>query len=189
MAIEYEPRRFTVDEYHRLVKVGILDETERVELLDGQIVAMSPIGKRHWLVHAHAVRYLNAALGEQAIVSGQGSFPLGFHDEPQPDVAVLAPSVARDFETRAEPSEILAMIEIAETSLAKDRKVKLPLYARFGILDYIIVDLKRDVVVHHTEPHGRLYSNVATLRHTMTFQLAAFPAMELQADAFLPSLR
>ncbi len=185
MAVEYDVRKLTVSEYHRLFETGILRDGERVELLRGQIVAMSPIGKRHWLVQAQAVRYLNVALGNGAIVSGQGSFPLGLHDEPQPDIAILSRSVARDVASAVEPDEIFAVIEIAETSIGKDRKVKLPLYARFGIADYLIVDLKRGIVEHYNGPANERYVNMTPLSPTASFRLAAFPTIELEAEHFV----
>jgi Uma2 family endonuclease len=90
IAIEYKLREFTVEEYHRLAEVGVLQPEERVELLDGAIVEMSPIGIPHWDRHARISEYLIQTLGNDAYVVPQGSFPLGRTNEPQPGIAVLA---------------------------------------------------------------------------------------------------
>src|ERR1700722_5783650 len=97
MLLEERLRDFTIGEYHRIAEAGILGDDERVELLDGRIVCMPPIGVRHWTRHAAIVKYLNEVLHDRATIVGQGSFPLGTLNEPQPDIAVLAPrDYARD---------------------------------------------------------------------------------------------
>ena len=95
MVAEYRLHEFTVEQFHRMAEVGIIDSDDRVELLDGYVVEMSPIGLRHWDRHATIVRYLIETLRLRATVVGQGSFPLGLRSEPQPDIAILA---ARNYE-------------------------------------------------------------------------------------------
>jgi Uma2 family endonuclease len=185
MAVELKQRPFTVEEYHRLVEVGILEERERVELLDGLLVEMSPIGLRHWERHYAVVRYLSTVLGERAMVCGQASLPLGEHSEPQPDIAVLAPQSYVRLGRPPLPEEILAIVELADSSLATDTGPKRRLYAGFRIADYLVVNLEDDVLLHYVHRGGEDYGAAENLERESTFRLRAFPDVELHADPFL----
>ena len=137
MAVEVSRRRFTADEYLAMGDAGILRDDDRVELIDGDIVAMTPIGRRHVAVVNRLTRLFVARLGDGAIVQPQGSLRLDFSTEPQPDLAVLR---HRDdfYETgsRPAPDDILLLIEVADTSLRYDLTTKAALYARHGIGEY-----------------------------------------------------
>jgi len=185
MATEYTPRLFTVDEYHRMADAGILEPAERVELLDGRIVEMSPIGKPHWQLHTNLVRYLNAILPESLAVVGQGSFPLGERDEPQPDIAIVRrnPTNPRRI---ADPVAIVALIEIADSSLATDSGPKMRLYARFEVADYLVIDVRNDRVIRYSAPHELGYGQVRELARPDVFALTALPDTPLEAAEFLP---
>ncbi len=185
MALEMRLREFTVTEFHRMADAGIIAGDERVELLDGQIVEMAPIGVRHWDQHASIVRYLNAVLAGRATIVGQGSFPLGLISEPQPDVAVLAPRSYRRDNRPPAPSEVLAFVELADSSLARDLGPKLALYARYVIADYLVVDLDGKRLLHHSDPHDLGYRTVVTLATGDTFTLAAISDIRLSTTPFL----
>jgi Uma2 family endonuclease len=187
MAIEYKLREFTVEEYHRLADIGMLRPDERVELLDGAIVEMSPIGHRHWRQHARISAYLAATLANDAFVVPQGSFPLGPKNEPQPDLAVLAPLHRRDAERGPTPEEIYAVIELANSSLGKDTGLKLRLYARFGIPDYIVVDLDGDILIHYHDPHELGYRSEDRLHAADAFTIRRVSHIVLSAAPFLRS--
>jgi Uma2 family endonuclease len=185
MALEYKLREFTVEEYHRMADLGVLRPEERVELLDGAIVEMSPIGDNHWGRHLRIVKYLIQTLGDSAEVAGQSSLPLGRRDEPQPDIAVLAPRRYGPPNPLPAPAEIYAAIEISDTSLRKDLGPKLRLYARHAITDYLVVDLDADVLLHHHDPHQLGYRSCDRLGEGAVFTLDALPAVRLEAIAFL----
>ncbi len=185
MAIEYKLREFTVEEYHRMADVGLLRAEERVELLDGAIVEMSPIGVSHWDRHARISAYLIETLGADALVVPQGSFPLGRTNEPQPDLAVLARLGYGQAGRGPTPEEIFAVIEIADSSLSKDIGPKLRLYARFGIADYFVVDLEGDALLHYHDPHDLGYRSVQRLHATDTFTIHHLPHITLSAAPFL----
>jgi Uma2 family endonuclease len=186
MLADYGLLEFTVDEFHRFAEAGIIDPGKRIELLDGHIVEMAPIGSRHWDRHGTIVPYLAQAFGNRAKVIGQGSFPLGLRSEPQPDIAVLVP---RNYEDRtAASNEILAVIELADSSLGKDLGPKRALYARHGIADYLVVDLDGDRLFHHSEPHELGYGKVRTLGHGESFSLTALPDVALSSGPFLRPL-
>jgi Uma2 family endonuclease len=134
-------RPITVAEYHRMGEVGILTEDDRVELIEGELVAMSPIGS----YHAGTVNKLNHSLvhavGERAIVSVQNPVRLDDHSEPEPDFALLRPRPDFYQDAAAQPDDVLLLIEVADTSLNYDRAVKRALYARHAIPELWIVDL------------------------------------------------
>ncbi|MFN2462023.1 MAG: Uma2 family endonuclease [Candidatus Velthaea sp.] len=184
MALEYELRNFTVDEYHRMAEIGIFDSDERIELLDGKLVRMSPTGVSHVLLHARIVKYLNARLPHAAVI-GQGSFELGPGNEPRPDVAILRQPIEAYFGRSFQPTDLAAMIEVADSSLAKDIGPKLSLYARFGIPDYLVVDIQRNRLLHHAEPNDFGYSRTKTLAARDTFRVECFPSVEFAAAEFL----
>jgi len=185
MAVEIEPRRLTVAEYRRMGEVGILAEDERVELLDGTIVLMSPIGRPHRARHAYLVEYLIGALGGRATVAGPYSLALGDFDEPAPDILVL-PS-ALDLHLRdPEPHEVYAVIELAGSSLRHDTGFKRRLYARFAIAEYLVVDLNGGVLLRHTQPADGEFRSLERLGRGDHMRLLAVPNIELDVDRFLP---
>jgi hypothetical protein len=124
-----------------MARAGILPEDSRVELINGEIIDMAPIGSRHAAAVKQLTRILNRAVGDTAIVSVQDPIHLDPHTEPQPDLALLRPR--DDFYKTAHPraADVLLVIEVADTSLHYDREIKLPLYARHGIPEVWLVDL------------------------------------------------
>jgi Uma2 family endonuclease len=141
MGVQLARRLFTVAEYHKMAEAGILSEDDRVELLEGEIVAMSPIGSRHAGLVNRLNRLFSQRAGDQVVVSVQNPVRLGGYSEPQPDLALLRPRA--DFYTSSHPGpeDVLLAVEVAETSAAVDREVKVPLYARFGVPEVWLVDL------------------------------------------------
>lgn len=185
MAAEAARWRFTVDDYHRMVEAGILTEDDRVELLDGEIIKMSPIG----VPHASCVRRLEALLhrqlGDMAIVSVQNPVQLGEYGEPEPDLAVLRPRADFYAERHPQPQDILLLIEVADSSLAKDRGAKLPLYAREGIAEVWLVDLEGEALERHTNPAEGAYRLVLRARRGETVASTALPELAFPVAAVL----
>ena len=159
MPVGIARRLFDVDDYHRMAEAGILSEDDRVELIDGEIVAMTPIGPRHNAAVARATRALVTAAGDRAIVNPQGSVRLDQFREPQPDFVLLRPRP--DFYASAlpGPADILLIVEIAESSLEYDRGVKARIYAQAGIPEYWLVDLRGRTVTRFADPQGGTYRN------------------------------
>ena len=132
MAKPLAARRFTVDVYHRMGHAGVFHHDDRVELIDGQVVEMSPIGPRHAACVDRRTRRLSEQVGERAVLRVQSPVVLGRHAAPQPDVALLRPPIERYADAHPEPPDILLVIEVADTSSDYDRAVKLALYARYA---------------------------------------------------------
>src|SRR5579863_1275514 len=152
MLLSLPRRRFTVDEYYKMAEAGILTADDRVELIDGEILEMSPIGPRH----AGAVRTLTRLFFSQvdgdAVVGVQDPIHLDEFDEPQPDLSLLRPRADAYRQAHPRASDIFLLIEVADASLLKDRQIKIPRYARNGILEVWLVDLTQGVIVIYRDP-------------------------------------
>ena len=177
--------RFTVEEYERMGEVGIFDPADRVELLDGEIVPMSPIGPKHAGVVNRIAAHLFQRLGDRATVIVQNPLRLLPRSEPQPDLVVAR--FRRDFYQSAHPTaeDVLLVIEVADSSLRTDRAVKLPIYARQGIVEVWIVDLAADVVQVHTDPVDGSYREVRTVHTGEALKPRAVPDLKLAMEQIL----
>lgn len=177
-------RKFTVEEYHLLARAGILKEDDRVELVEGEIVEMSPIGSRHAACVARLTAWAGRLQG-RAVAWVQNPVRLGDFAEPQPDLALLRPRA--DFYAAAHPTpeDVLLVVEVAETSSDYDRQVKVPLYARWGIPEAWLVDLDRDHVEVYRDPSADGYRHVRAVPRGERLAPAAFPDLSLQADDVL----
>ncbi|HEY2738818.1 MAG TPA: Uma2 family endonuclease [Thermoanaerobaculia bacterium] len=178
-------RRFTSAEYHTMAEAGILAEDERVELIAGEIVRMAPIGSRHAGGVKRLNRRLTRDLGERALISIQDPIAIGDNSEPQPDVAVLRPRPDDYTHSHPKPADVLLVIEVADSSLAYDRGVKIPLYAVAGILEVWLVCLDERRVEIHREPAPAGYRNIRILHPGDRVSPLAFPDFELTVDAIL----
>ncbi len=168
--------RLTVDDYHRMGEAGIFAEGERVELIDGDIIDMAPIGQGHAAMVGGLAEALFVACAGRATVWPQNPVRLDRSSEPQPDLAVLRRRA--DFYATGErpgPSDVLLLVEVADSSLRFDRTVKLPLYARAGIAEVWIVDLKRRALDCHREPEAGGYGVMTTHQAGESLALAAAP--------------
>jgi len=175
---------FTVDTYQRLGELGILGEDDRVELIGGQVVEMSPIGDRHASCVRRLIRLFARHLLDLAVIDVQNPVVLGERDAPQPDVTLLKPRTdAYPHHPRAE--DILLVIEVADTTLAYDRDIKLPLYARVGIPEAWLVDLESDRIQVCREPAGGQYTSVRAVSRGNTITPLRFPNMTVSADDVL----
>jgi Uma2 family endonuclease len=154
---EIKRRLFTVQDCYRMADAGILLPDERVELIRGEILQMSPIGTRHGAAVDRATRVLVRLAGDGAIVRVQGTVELDQFCAPQPDVAILRPK--DDFYVGKHPAgaDIFLIIEVADSSLEYDTTTKLALYAILGVQEYWVVDLVNDRLLVYSEPHEDLY--------------------------------
>lgn len=157
------PHRLTVDEYYRMAEVGLLAPDARVELIEGAIVDMAPIGELHIAAVMHLNHRLVEAVGKRALVSVQGAVRLGIHDQPQPDFAVLRLSADAYRKHVPAPADVLLLIEVSDSTLAFDRGAKATLYARHGIAEYWVVDVERSVLHVFREPREGRYEKELTL--------------------------
>jgi Uma2 family endonuclease len=185
-----EPRRFSVAEYLRLAEVGILGPEEKVELIDGQVVGMSPQGAPH----AAVVNELAAMLGEvyprnRFCVRVQSTFAAADDSAPEPDIAVVAGRCLDHVQQL--PRTALLVIEVSQTSQRLDRGRKSDLYASAGVAEYWVVDLARRTVEVRREPSTAGYKSIRILQPADSIQpLPAEGATlrEVRAEELLPRL-
>ena len=174
-----EPYKFDFHQYREMFKAGILTKDDRVELIDGVIIAMSGTGPEHNATLNSSNRFWVIRLGERAIVQIQSSVILDEMNAPQPDVAILKPRA--DFYRHRLPGadDILLAVEVADTSVRNDRR-KLALYARFGVPEVWIANIPARTIEAYTDPSGGEYTTLRTFYPGQTVSPAAFP------DAALP---
>ncbi len=175
--------RFTVHDYHRMGEAGILHEDDRVELIEGELVEMAAIGARHFSCVNRLNRLLVINVGDEAIVSVQNPVRLNEHTEPQPDLTVIRP---RDYRLSLPgPEDVLLLIEVSDTTLAYDRGVKLPLYARAEIGEAWIVNLPGETIERYTGPSAGSYRQADQMRRGQTLTSTALSGLILSADEIL----
>src|SRR5262249_2205745 len=160
-------RRFTVDEYHKMIEAGILDEDEHVELLDGVVVVarVSPQGEPHAYAVQELNRILTRQLGDEYRVRPQLPVTLGDRHEPEPDFAIVRTEDSR--RGGGHPTRAIVYIEVADSSLRKDRRLKASLYARYGTPEYVIVNVGKETLEVHREPdpsEGRYRTSLTLTR-------------------------
>ena len=175
--------RFTVHDYHRMGEAGILHEDDRVELIEGEIVEMAAIGTRHFSCVNRLTRLLVMGVGEEAVVSVQNPVRLNEQTEPQPDITMIRP---RDYtQSLPVPEDVLLLVEVSDTTLAYDRDVKLPLYARAGIGEVWIVNLPARTIEQYTDPSCDRYRCVDHKRGGQKLQPAALADLAPTVDEIL----
>jgi len=144
--------RFTVQHFHRMGEAGIFGENDRIELIEGELIDMAPIGSRHaFAVDELSMRFARL-LGEEARVSTQNPLVLGEHSEPQPDLMLLRPRADSYGHALPGPDDVLLLVEVADSTLDYDRSIKVPLYARHGIPEVWIVALESRRLEIYREP-------------------------------------
>jgi Uma2 family endonuclease len=175
----FQRHRLTVGEYYRMGEAGILPPDARVELIVGEIIDMPPIGSPH----AGTVKYLGNkiknAVGDRAIVSIQDPVFLDLHSEPQPDVALLRPRADFYRSAHPTPADVLLIIEVADTSLAYDTQIKLPLYALHGIPEVWLADLPNRRFLVHRTPTSTGFQDVQTLTDLTTVTPLLLPGVSI----------
>ena len=177
--------RFNVSEYYRMAETGVLAYDARVELLDGQIIDMSPIGPFHGKVTKFLIRFFESAAKNRWITTVTDPVHLDDHSEPQPDVMLLKPSSDFYGNEHPRPQDVLLLVEISDTSLEKDQEIKLPAYARAGIAEVWIINLNDQSIEVHRQPHlaGYAVKTILPLGDTASPQL--FPDVKLDVAELL----
>jgi Uma2 family endonuclease len=186
MAVELKRRLFTVDEFQRMADAGILDEDERVELIEGEIVEMTPIGPPHASAVARINALFAARLGPRAIVWPQNPLVLRRQTSQfQPDLALLRPRADFYGGRHPEPADAYLVIEVMDSSVARDRRVKLPIYARGGVEDVWLVHVAASTVEVCRDPFRDSYRDRRVLDRSAALAPRAFPDVVLSVTDIL----
>jgi Uma2 family endonuclease len=184
MAVQAErPKRlFTVDEYHRMAEAGIFGPEERVELIDGEIIKMSPIGPRHAGCVINITRSLFTHLGDRAVMSPQNPVVIRPRSEPQPDMLVLRRRDVSYSRAHPTPQDVLLAIEVGDSTVRFDRIVKARLYARARIQEYWLIDVGQESVDVFRNPERDAYASFTTFGLGTALTPLAFPDVSLPVD-------
>jgi Uma2 family endonuclease len=185
MAVEPKRYRFTRADYHRMAQTGILKPDARVELIDGDIVEMNPIGRRHKASVDRLTRMLDRNVGDAAIVRVQSSIALGDYGEPEPDLVLLRFRADFYAESDEVPDDILLVVEVADTSESYDRRTKAPQFAQSGIPELWIVDLNRAWVTRYLDPTSDGYATTQVFRRGESLSPLAFPSLMIAVNDIL----
>jgi Uma2 family endonuclease len=177
--LELERRRFSIEEFHKMCEVGIFGEDDRVELIEGEIIEMPPIGGPHIQSVNHITRVFVLALGEHGVVSVQNPIVLPPRSQPQPDISILRPS-ARTLPAGPPTGEdVLLIIEVADTTLAYDRGIKMRLYAKHRIPEFWILDLQGRRLEVYRDPGPNGYARKLEYTPSDTVSPAALPEVKI----------
>jgi len=185
MPTEVSRKLFTVEQYHRMGETGIIAADERVELIDGEIIRMSPIGTRHAACVSRAMAFFHEAFGRRVVLSPQNPVQLSNWTEPQPDVVVLKPRGDFYSGKRPLPEDVSFVLEVADSTLRYDCDIKVPRFAASGIPEVWIEDLQRDLLLIYRDPSGEHYKTRSTRGGGESISPLAFPDVTFQVDELL----
>lgn len=181
-----QPRRlrFTVDHYYKMIEMGMIDNYEKAEIIDGEMVQKMTIGDRHGWVVDLLNRFFVRNLPDSVVVRVQNPLRMGEFDEPEPDF-VIADLTKYDGKRHPRPAETILVVEVADTSLRYDRDTKLPMYADAGIQEVWIVNLRNDVIEVHQQPSVGIYQIVKIFKSGETVASSVIPDLRLAVNDIL----
>jgi Uma2 family endonuclease len=182
MPVQAPRRLFTVDQFHQMGEAGIFAEDDRVELLAGEIVDLTPIGSRHAACVSRLNYLLGRDVGDAFRLRIQDPVQLDDYSEPQPDVAVVKARADFYRDAHPRPADVLLLIEVADTSVEIDRAEKIPLYAASGVPEVWIVDLNAGHVDVYRDPASAGYRTHETVGRGGSLRPAALSQIQLSAD-------
>ncbi|NOT46870.1 MAG: Uma2 family endonuclease [Acidobacteria bacterium] len=173
--------RFTVDDYYKMIEMGMIEDYERSEIIDGEMVPKMTIGDRHALTVDLLNRILVKTLPESYRVRVQNPLRIGIFDEPEPDF-VIADLAMYDGKRHPTPAETILVIEVSDASLKQDRDTKLPMYAEAGIAEAWIVNLRDNVIEVHQNPALNIYQQVKIFRSGEKLESSVLPQLGFDVD-------
>ena len=171
--------RISTDRYQKMVATGVLTKYDRVELIEGEMFDMAPMGTRHSGITSKLNELFVLAVSRAATIVGGGPVNLGEFSEPQPDLMLLKRRADFYIGKIAEAADVLLLIEVSDSSLSFDQSVKLNLYARYGISEYWVVDVEGKRVVTYREPAAKGYSRKDEFTSPDTVTPQAFPELKI----------
>jgi Uma2 family endonuclease len=181
-----EIRLWSVDEYHRMIEAEILTTDDQVELIEGQIIQMSPQQPPHAATTQRASDYVRELLAGKATIRVQLPITLRPNSEPEPDIAVVRIDAREYLNGHPTPDDIFLLIEVADATLRRDCQQKARAYAKAKIADYWVIDVNSRQVYVFREPGDETYQQEIILKEDATFSLLAFPDVEVQIAQLFP---
>lgn len=185
MSVQLLKRKFTVEEYNLMAEARVFKESDRLELIAGEIIEMSPVGMRHAACVRRLDTLLNQKLAGRAIVDTQNPIVLNNTSEPQPDVALL--KLRADFYEAAHPRPVdcFLLVEVGDSTIDYDREVKIPLYAQSGIIEVWLIDLNGEAIEVYRQPGVNGYQYRSRFVRGQNLTVGAFANVSLTVDEVL----
>ena len=172
-----ERRRFTIDDVEAMDRAGILDPEERVELIDGEIITMAAKGARHEIVRTRLSQFWSKRAADDVFIASEPAFKLAADNTPEPDIIVF-PDALQVPDVRGDT--VLLAVEISDSSLSRDLKIKGPLYARFGVREYWVIDAETHETHVHREPGPEGYASTIVLPKSALLTPLLVPALAVR---------
>jgi len=182
MRMESARKLFTTDDVLKMAEAGLFGPEERIELIDGEIIEMTPVGDRHIMCVNRATAFFSEAFGRTAIVRIQNALRLNIHNMPQPDAVVFKPRGDFYASGAPTPADVLFLVEVSDSTIRRDRSIKLPRFATYGIPEVWIEDLKHDLILVYRDPEGNQYQTQFTVRRGDSVSPLAFPNSTFLVD-------
>ena len=182
MAAGSPRRQWSTTDYHHMAEAGILGEDDRVELIIGEVVEMSPVGTRHPAIVARLTRALYRHATDEVIVWVQGPIQLDDYSEPQPDLALLHLRDEYMF-SHPTPIDVLLLVEVSDSSAHYDRTTKLPLYAQSNIPEVWLLSVPDERIERYTEPNNGIYQLIQIVQRGQDVVSTALPGLTIPADS------
>jgi len=186
MSSQITRKLFTIDDCYKMAEVGILPPDERTELINGEILVMPPPGPRHGFVVDNLNETFVNRLQGKAVVRVQGGVVLHKFAAPMPDIVLLKPKGKAYLEKNPDASDILLLVEVADSSLEQDTTVRLQLYAIMSIPEYWVADLRNNRLLVHSIPVGEAYQSVRVLYRGETVAPSLLPGCVIPVDLLVP---
>ncbi len=184
--VNTQVRSITIDDYHRMIKTGIIHEGERIELISGQIFNMAAKGTRHTVATTELMSELLLLLGRRAKIRCQDPITLPNNSEPEPDIVIARLREDNYLDSHPTPADIILVIEVADSTLSFDRNTKAPLYAAAGISEYWVVNLVDDRLEIYSQPESDIYTNIQVVLPPRSIHLPQFPEINLDISVIFP---
>jgi Uma2 family endonuclease len=185
MSVQIQRRLFTVQEYHLMAEAGVFQDCERVELIEGEIIQMAAIGRRHAARVDRLSELFYDRLRRRAIIRVQNPIYLDDRSEPQPDIALVRRRADFYEESLPNSGDILLLVEVADSTVDFDRDVKVPNYSRSGIQEVWLWDLEANCLEVYREPTANGYSLIQKFEGGEIISPLAFPDFEVSIDLIL----
>src|SRR5215213_4237192 len=185
MSVQIARRHFNIAEYYKMAAAGVFSEDDRVELIEGEIIEMNPIGSRHAACVGRLTKLLERLAGDRVIVWVQNPVQVNDHSEPLPDVALLKPRDDFYAQANPQPQDVLLIVEVADSSVEYDRDIKIPVYAQAGIPEVWIINLPKEIVEIYTQLVGNTYQEIRVVERGKSFASKSVQKLRVDVNAIL----
>ncbi|HMS41460.1 MAG TPA: Uma2 family endonuclease [Pyrinomonadaceae bacterium] len=179
------PLRFKVDDYYKMIELGMLEDYERAEIIEGELIRKVPIGEKHSAIVEKLAETLREKLGKSVSLRNQQPIKFSDYNEPQPDLAILHRRDDFYFYEKPVPNDVLLLIEVSDATLKYDRDTKLTLYAEAEIPEVWIVNLQHDIIEVHQKPNSGIYQLAKIFKRGETVISEVLPHLNLEVNEIL----